>query len=77
MFMVHLNVRSCPAEFRRFWLLCVCAFLQYDVLFISERGEHVISNGIGEYFKIEEDWIGLPSQFWVVRCSMHAWSFSS
>ena len=71
--MLHLNFQSCPAN-PDVWMRPAkksdgSEYYEYvllytdNILVISERGEHVLRNGIGKYFELKEKSIGPPSQY--------------
>lgn len=92
--MKHLDFQSCPAD-PDVWLRpakkadgseCYEYVLLYtdDVLVVSERGEHLLRNGIGKYFELKEESIGPPDLYLGGRLrkvtlenGVKAWAFSS
>ena len=92
--MVHLNFLPCPAD-PDIWMRTSKKFdslrhykyvLLYtdDVLVISDRGEEILCNGIGKYFKLKESSIGPPDIYLggklskvVLENGAEAWGFSS
>jgi hypothetical protein len=92
--MRHLDFQSCPAdpdvwmrpakksdgsEYYEYVLLYVD-----DVLVVSDRGEHLLRNGIGKYFELKEESIGPPELYLggrlrkvVLENGVKTWAFSS
>ena len=80
--MLHLKFQPCLAD-PYIWMRPIkksnvspcykyVLLYKYDVLVISDNGEKVLRDGIGNYFELKESSIGPPNQYHV-----SAWSFSS